>query len=102
MTGAIQRRWNMALLNWRKLKMAEYRVAFVGCGGISRSHVGGYKPCERTEIVAGVDLRAEQLEKWGKDVGVSALYTDLDEMLKKEKPDIVRTGQETEPNRRSG
>ena len=69
--------------------MAEYRVAFVGCGGISRAHVGGYKPCERTKIVAGVDLRTEQLEKWGKDVGVSALYTDLDEMLKKEKPDIV-------------
>lgn len=69
--------------------MANYRVAFIGCGGISRAHIKGYKECKRTEIVAGVDVRPEQLEKWGKELGISALFTNLDEMLEKEKPDIV-------------
>ncbi len=69
--------------------MANYRVAVVGCGGISNLHAGGYKACERTEIAAGVDVRLEQLEKWGEKHGVSVFYTDLDEMLEKEKPDIV-------------
>ena len=69
--------------------MAKYRVAFIGYGGVSRSHVRGYLSCERTEVVAGVDLRPSQLEKWGAEFGVTALYTDLGEMLEKEKPDIV-------------
>jgi predicted dehydrogenase len=69
--------------------MAEYRVAVVGCGGISRAHIGGYKACQRINVVAGMDLRPEQLEKWGKDFGVTALYTNLDEMMDKVKPDIV-------------
>ena len=69
--------------------MAKYRVAFVGCGGISRLHMRGYIGCERTEVVAGMDVKPSQLEKWGKNFGISALYTDLEEMLEKEKPDIV-------------
>ena len=69
--------------------MADYRVAFVGCGGISRHHKSGYQACERTEVVAGADLNQDKLEKWGGNFGVTALYTDLDEMLEKEKPDII-------------
>ena len=69
--------------------MAKYRVAFIGCGGISRAHIGGYRPCKRTEIVAGSDVNPSQLEKWGTEIGISALYTDCEEMLVKEKPDIV-------------
>ena len=69
--------------------MATYRVAFIGCGGISRAHMKGYLPCERTEVVAGMDLNPNQLEKWGAEFGISALYTDCEEMLEKEKPDII-------------
>ena len=69
--------------------MATYRVAFIGCGGISRAHMKGYLPCERTEVVAGMDLNSNQLEKWGAEFGISMLYTDCEEMLEKEQPDIV-------------
>jgi predicted dehydrogenase len=69
--------------------MAKYRVAFIGCGGISRAHMRGYIPCERTEVIAGADVNPSQLEKWGKEFDINALYTGCDEMLAKEKPDIV-------------
>jgi len=69
--------------------MSKFRVAFIGCGGISRAHMNGYKPCERTAVIAGVDSNEDHLKKWGSDFGIAALYTDPDEMLEKEKPDIV-------------
>ena len=69
--------------------MADYCVAVIGCGGISGAHMSGYSPCERTEVIAGMDRSQSQLDKWGKKFGISALYTDLGQMLKKEKPDII-------------
>lgn len=69
--------------------MAKYRVAFIGCGGISRAHMKGYRACERTEVIAGMDVNQSNLEKWGADFDISNLYTDSDEMLEKEEPDIV-------------
>ena len=69
--------------------MASYRVAVIGSGGISRAHMKGYLPCERTEVVATADINPQQLEKWGAEFGVKALYADYQQMLEKEKPDIV-------------
>ena len=69
--------------------MAKYRVGFIGCGGISRAHMNGYIPCERTEVVTGADVNPKKLEEWGANYDISALYTDCDEMLAKEKPDII-------------
>lgn len=69
--------------------MATHRVAVIGCGGISRAHMGGYLACERAKVIAGMDINSTQLEKWGANFNISALYTNCEQMLKKEKPDIV-------------
>ena len=54
-------------------------------------HSPAYEACERTELVAGCDLRPEVREEWGKRFGVSAehVYADYKEMLAKENPEIV-------------
>lgn len=69
--------------------MSSYRVAFIGCGGISRAHMNGYLACERTNVIAGTDMSPSQSEKWGANFKISSLYTNYEEMLEKEKPDIV-------------
>ena len=54
-------------------------------------HSPAYEACERTDLVAGCDLRPEIREQWGKRFGVSEehLYEDYKELIAKEKPDIV-------------
>ena len=56
-----------------------------------QGHSGAYTVCDRTELVAGCDLRPEILEKWGPfyHVAPEHCYTDYKEMIAKEKPDIV-------------
>ena len=65
------------------------RVALVGVGGISDLHLSTLKKYPDVEIVAAVDSRRERLE-WAKSKhGVTELFTDWKEMLKKIKPDAV-------------
>lgn len=66
-----------------------YRCAFLGCGPRARSQAQSYKLITRGEIVALCDLNPERLAAMGGDLGVPARYTDLDEMLRCEKPDLV-------------
>ncbi len=67
------------------------RVAIIGCGGISQTHLDAYKNIPEVEIVAGVDILQERLDrmetKWG--LPKKALFKDWKEMLKKIKPDAV-------------
>lgn len=65
------------------------RVAIVGCGGISDIHIKTLKKFADVEVVAGVDRRTERLD-WARDThGITNLYTDWKEMLKKIQPDAV-------------
>ena len=72
-------------------KGKKLRVAIIGCGGISQSHLEAYKSIPEVEIVAGVDIKQDRLdlmqEKWG--LPKKALFKDWNEMLKKIKPDAV-------------
>lgn len=72
-------------------KGKKLRVAIIGCGGISQTHLEAYKSIPEVEIVAGVDINPERLdlmhEKWG--LPRKALFKDWNEMLKKIKPDAV-------------
>lgn len=72
-------------------KGKKFRVAIIGCGGISQTHLNAYKQIPEVEIVAGVDIKPDRLkimeETWG--LPKSALFTDWKEMLKKIKPDAV-------------
>ena len=56
---------------------------------IPSSHAGCYAAHPRTELVAGCDLDAARLERFGRKWGITALYTDFREMLAREKPDVV-------------
>ena len=97
--------------------MKTYRAVLVGCSrmgafidneqrGASRfrqpySHAAGYEACERTELVACSDLRADVLEQAGKRYGVPSerLYSDYREMIDREQPDIVSVA--TQPEQRA-
>lgn len=78
------------------------RAAVVGCGriasgfaadpkrkGIISTHAQAYLADKRTELAAACDLDPVKLSQFGKTWNVKALYTDLAEMLKKEKPDVL-------------
>lgn len=87
--------------------MQTYRAALVGCGRMGAfidnevagratatlpySHAAGYEACERTELIAGSDMRREVLEQFSTryGVGIDHTYTDFREMIVSEKPDIV-------------
>ncbi len=65
------------------------RVAIVGCGGISETHLGAFKNIPEVEIVAGVDIKPERLKVMEEKWGIKKLYKDWNEMLKEVKPDAV-------------
>ena len=58
------------------------KVAIVGTGNISESHIHGYLNNPNVELYAFCDIRKERLEEMGKKYGVTRLYTDEAEMLK--------------------
>ena len=66
-----------------------YKTAFLGCGGRARAHADAYRFVKRGKIGAICDMNEELLNSFGDDFGVSSRYTDLDEMLEKEKPDVL-------------
>ena len=66
-------------------------MALFSAKTLPMGHSGAYTVCERTQLVAGCDLRQEVLDKWSPfyKVPLDHCYTDYKEMLEKEKPDIV-------------
>ncbi len=70
-------------------KRAKLRCAVVGLGVGKRRHIEGYRTHPDTEVVAIVDLDPVRLKDVGDAYGIEKRYTDMTEMLKKEKPDVV-------------
>ncbi len=66
-----------------------YKSAFLGCGGRARAHASAYRFVKGGKIGAICDINEDLLNKFGDDFDVSSRYTDLDEMLEKEKPDLL-------------
>ena len=66
-----------------------YKSAMLGCGGRARAHADAYRFVNGGKLAAICDMNTELLNKFGDDFGISARYTDLDEMLEKEKPDVL-------------
>ena len=96
--------------------MQVYRAALVGVGrmgafidnevagrgpSLPYSHSAGYEACSRTELIAGADMRADVLEKFGDRYGVpkERQYTDFRQMILSEKPDILSIA--TQPHQRA-
>ena len=94
-----------------------YRAALVGCSRMGAfidnevrssksivlpySHAAGYEACERTDLVAGADLREDVLAAFGERYGVGPehRYTDYRAMIEKERPDLLSIA--TQPEQRA-
>ena len=66
-----------------------YKTAMLGCGGRARGHADAYRFVKRGKLTAICDMSEERLNTFGDDFGIASRYTDLDEMLEKEKPDLL-------------
>ena len=66
-----------------------YKTAMLGCGGRARGHADAYRFVKRGKLAAICDMNEGLLNRFGDDFGISSRYTDLDEMLEKEKPDVL-------------
>jgi predicted dehydrogenase len=66
-----------------------YRVAIIGCGGISRRHARGLREQPGCKLVAGADVRPENASKLAEEYQIPRTFTDYRELLEKEHPDLV-------------
>ena len=63
------------------------KVAIIGTGNISESHIHGYLQNPNVELYAFCDIGENRLKEMGEKYGITRLYTDKDVMLK-ELPEI--------------
>ena len=66
-----------------------YKTAMLGCGNRAREHADAYRFVKRGKLAAICDMNEERLNTFGDDFGIASRYTDLDEMLEKESPDVL-------------
>ena len=64
------------------------RVGIVGCGGIARAHVDGYK-AEKVQFVGVTDVNREAAGKLAGELKHVPVYDDYHELIDKAKPDVV-------------
>ena len=70
--------------------MSKLRVGIIGTGGISNSHMSGYKALpDEVEVVAVCDINEPKVKAYAEKYGVPVYYTDYNEMLEKENLDCV-------------
>lgn len=70
--------------------MPPIRTAIVGTGNIARLHVQALAPLgDRVQLVAGVDVDKERLDAFCDQHAIPARHTDLEEMLRLRRPDLV-------------
>lgn len=62
--------------------MKKLKIAVIGTGSISHSHIQAYLKNENVELYALCDVNGEALRKAGERYGIERLYTDEAEMLK--------------------
>jgi len=65
------------------------KIAVVGCGQIADAHLQQIKRIENAEAVAVCDLNRHLAEQAAKRFGISDYYTDIEQMIKETKPDVI-------------
>lgn len=66
-----------------------YRSAILGCGGRSRGHVNAYAHVKNGQVTAACEMDEKRLNSFCDQFDIESRYTDLHEMLEKEKPDLL-------------
>jgi len=66
-----------------------FKCAILGCRGRARAHAKAYEDITRGTLAAICDMNEEALNEFGDMFGVNQRYTDLNQMLEKEKPDLL-------------
>ena len=61
--------------------MDKIKVAIIGAGNISNSHIGAYRKLDNVDIYAICDINEERLNATADKYGIKRRYTDLDKML---------------------
>ena len=70
--------------------MDSFRATIVGTGNIAKAHVTALREqAHRVEIVAGVDVSAENLQRFCTEHNIPHIYTDYQKMLDEQKPNLV-------------
>jgi len=75
-----------------------YKSAILGCRGRGRRHADAYQFVKKAKLVAACDLDTSLLDPFAADYNVPQKYTDVHEMLDREKPDLLHIV--TKPNLR--
>ncbi len=65
------------------------KVGIIGVGGISNTHLPGWKASPNAEIVAGCDLREDILPNWGQEHGVKKLTSNPSDLFNDPDIDII-------------
>lgn len=65
------------------------KSAFLGCGPRAKAHARAYEFVKKGKPVAACDLDRERLGGFCDEFGIEKRYTDIHEMLEKEKPDLL-------------
>src|SRR4051812_35237132 len=73
----------------KESNMKTYRVALIGCRARGTSQAKAITQHPRLDLVAICDLLPERLAALGDRFGVRARYTDFEQMLREQEPDIV-------------
>jgi predicted dehydrogenase len=66
-----------------------YKCAFLGCGPRATGHAKAYEHITRGVPVACCDLNEERLNAFAEQFGIPHRYTNLQEMLAQEQPEVV-------------
>ena len=66
-----------------------YRIAIVGCGGISHAHGNACLESEQLDLVAACDINPQTLQNFADQFNIKHTYSDLRQMLEKQAPDVL-------------
>lgn len=70
--------------------MEPLRVGIIGSGGISRSHMHGYRALgDRVKVVACCDIDGEKAKRYAEEYGLEHAYDNCEDMLRHERLDLV-------------
>ena len=67
----------------------KYRSAILGCGPRAQFHIEAYEGLKEIDLTAVCDVNRRRLDDCGEKFNIDHRYEDLEQMLQKERPDIL-------------